>query len=102
MPFYVAQTPFDTAGKWGVEVYVTLGDGGASATIQAPFTVRDKVAEPGLGTMPPASQNDTIATNKDLASLCSRTPACTLHDKVIADVLGKGRPLVVMFSTPAF
>jgi hypothetical protein len=25
-----------------------------------------------------------------------------LHDKVIGDVLGKGRPLIVMFSTPAF
>jgi hypothetical protein len=52
--------------------------------------------------LPPASQNDTVATNSNTASLCSRDPICSLHDKVIADYLGKGRPLVVQFSTPAF
>lgn len=53
-------------------------------------------------TLPPASRNDTAASNPDTTSLCSRDTACPLHDKVIADVLGKGRPLVVQFSTPAF
>ena len=57
---------------------------------------------PAPGTVPPASQNDTVATNPNTASLCSRDPICSLHDKVIADYLGKGRPLVVQFSTPAF
>jgi hypothetical protein len=52
--------------------------------------------------VPPASQNDTFATNSNTVSLCSRDPACPLHDEVIADHLGKGRPLVVQFSTPAF
>jgi hypothetical protein len=52
--------------------------------------------------VPPASRNDTAATNPDAASLCSRDPACNLHDLVIADVLGDGTPLVVLFSTPAF
>lgn len=57
---------------------------------------------PGIGTVPPASQNDTIDTNSNETSLCTREPICGLHDKVIADYLGKGRPLVVQFSTPAF
>lgn len=100
--FYVANTPFDVAGRWGVEITATPSDGGATATIQAPFVVLDKSQSPGIGTVPPASRNDTFATNPNTESLCSRTPACPLHDKVIADVLGKGRPLVVMFSTPAF
>ncbi len=99
--FYVANTPFDQAGQWGVEIDATLTDG-SSASIQAPFTVLDQSQSPGIGTKPPASQNDTFATNPDLESLCTRSPACPLHDKAIADVLGKGRPLVVMFSTPAF
>ena len=100
--FYVANTPFDVAGKWGVEIAVTPNDGSAPAKIQAPFTVLEKAQTPAIGSTPPASQNDTSATNTDAGSLCSRSPACPLHDKVIGDVLGKGRPLVVQFSTPAF
>jgi hypothetical protein len=100
--FYVANTPFDVAGKWGVEIAATPADGAAAATIQAPFTVLATPQSPGVGSVPPASKNDTFATNTNLESLCSRSPACPLHDRVIADVLGKGRPLVVMFSTPAF
>jgi hypothetical protein len=104
--FYVANTPFDEAGRWGVELAVTPSNGpqgGAlPASVQVPFEVLAESKSPALGTVPPASQNDTTATNPDAASLCSRDPMCPLHDKVIADVLGKGRPLVVQFSTPAF
>ncbi|TAK55534.1 MAG: hypothetical protein EPO22_14400 [Dehalococcoidia bacterium] len=100
--FYVVNTPFDVAGKWGVEVTVTPQNGGAPSTIQQTFTVKEKSDTPNIGEVPPASQNDTTATNADPKSLCSRQPPCPLHDKVIADVLGKGRPLVVQFSTPAY
>jgi hypothetical protein len=100
--FYVVNTPFDVAGKWGVEVDVTPNDGSQPVTIQQQFTVKEKSDTPGIGTIPPASQNDTTATIPPPKSLCSRIPPCPLHDKVIADVLGKGRPLVVQFSTPAY
>jgi hypothetical protein len=100
--FYLANTPFDVSGKWGVEITATPMAGGAPAMIQTPFNVLDKSQSPGLGAVPPASHNDTTASNPDPATLCSREPPCSLHDKVIADVLGKGRPLVVQFSTPAF
>jgi hypothetical protein len=100
--FYVANTPFDDVGKWGVEITATPKDGSAATKIQAPFDVLEKPKSPAVGTVPPASTNDTAATNPNTESLCSRTPACNLHDTVIADVLGKGRPLVVQFSTPAY
>ena len=100
--FYEVNTPFDQAGKWGVEITATPNDGSAPSRVQVPFNVLATSASPGLGTVPPASHNDTFATNPNTASLCSRVPPCPLHDKVIADVLGKGRPLVVQFSTPAF
>lgn len=100
--FYVANTPFDVAGKWGVEMSVTPNDGSKPAPVAVPFDVLDKPITPDVGTVPPASQNDTTATNSNPASLCSRIPPCPLHDKVIGDMLGKGRPLVVQFSTPAF
>ncbi len=100
--FYVATTPFNAVGKWGAEITATPAGGGEPSTVQVPFEVLAQSKTPGLGTKPPASAHDTAATNPDTASLCSRDPICPLHDKVIADVLGKGRPLVVQFSTPAF
>lgn len=99
--FYLVKAPFDVAGRWAVEVAVTPQDG-APAQIQTAFDVRETPRVPALGKVPPASTNDTAATNPNTESLCSRSPACDLHDLVIADVLGKGRPLVVQFSTPAF
>jgi hypothetical protein len=99
--FYVANTPFDEPGPWGVELAVTPVDA-EPVSVQVPFEVLTESQSPALGTVPPASQNDTTATNPDESSLCSRDAICPLHDKVIADVLGKGRPLVVQFSTPAF
>lgn len=100
--FYVATTPFDIAGEWAVELSATLRGATEPTTIQAPFQVLDVSGSPAIGTVPPASQNDTVDTNSNETSLCTREPICGLHDKVIADVLGKGRPLVVQFSTPAF
>lgn len=100
--FYVATTPFNAAGKWGAEITATPQGGGEPSSVQVPFEVLAQSKTPSLGTKPPTSVHDTAATNPDAASLCSREPICPLHDKVIADVLGKGRPLVVQFSTPAF
>jgi len=99
--FYIVNTPFPTAGKWGAEIAVTPKRG-ASTTIQAAFEVLEAPESPALGATPPASRNDTSATVAGGDTICTRDPVCTLHDIVIGDVLGKGRPLVVQFSTPAF
>ena len=99
--FYAAATPFDEAGAWGVEVAVRTTTG-APSTVQLPIDVLHEPETPADGSLPPASQNDTAGTNANTESLCSRDPICGLHDKVIADLLGKGRPLVVQFSTPAY
>jgi hypothetical protein len=101
IPFYTSDAPFDVAGRWGVEMAITP-PGGAAATIQTAINVLAASESPAIGSVPPASQNDTAADNPNTKSLCSRDPICGLHDLVIADVLGQGRPLVVQFSTPAF
>jgi hypothetical protein len=100
--FYSANTPFDEAGRWGVEIAATPQGGGTPSTVQVPFEVLEKPQTPANGAAPPASMNDTAASNPDTLSLCSRDPICDFHDLVIGDVLGKGRPLVVQFSTPAY
>ena len=99
--FYVANVPFDDAGKWGAEITASP-ESGTAAKIQAPFEVLAQSKSPGIGTVPPASNNETTPPAPADESLCSRDPLCPFHDKVIADQLGGGRPLVVQFSTPAF
>ncbi len=81
---------------------MTRVEGTAPEPVQAPFNVLAEWVTPGPGAEAPKSQNDTLATTSDAASICSRDPICPLHDKVIADSLGSGRPSVVQFSTPAF
>jgi hypothetical protein len=100
--YYQVTTEFDVAGAWGMELTVTPSGGAALPPSQLPIEVLAESLTPAIGSVPPASQNDTAATNPDTFSLCTRDPICALHDKVIADVLGKGRPLVVQFSTPSF
>jgi len=101
VPFYVADVPFDETGRWGAEVASRLR-GASEFKSQLAFDVLAEPQTPASGMTPPASQNDTSATNPNVESLCTRDPICGLHDIVIGDVLGKGRPLVVQFSTPAF
>ena len=100
--YYQVTTEFDVAGRWGIELTVTPNGETTLPPAQVPVLVLETSQSPAIGTVPPASQNDTVATNSDTFSLCTRDPICGLHDKVIADVLGKGRPLVVQFSTPSF
>ncbi len=99
--FYGVTAPFEESGRWGVEVLVTRADA-ELAKVQVPFDVLDKPMTPANGAMAPKSENDTVATTLSAESLCSRDPQCDLHDKVIADLVGSGRPFVVQFSTPAY
>lgn len=99
--FYVANTPFNEVGRWGVEL-TALPDGGNEVQIQAPFEVLAQSSSPGIGSTPPASNNETSPPAEANESICSRDPVCPFHDMVIAERLVSGRPLVVQFSTPAF
>jgi len=102
VPFYGVVAPFDEPGSWGVEIIVTPADGSAGAQVQIPFDVLEQYETPANGQMAPKSVNDTVETTANRESLCSRNPQCDLHDRVIADLVGAGRPFVVQFSTPAF
>jgi hypothetical protein len=99
--FYGGVTPFEEAGGWGVELIVNQ-EGTETARVQVPITVLEQSTTPPLAGPAPATQNDTLATTLTPEAICSRDPQCPLHDKVIADVIAAGRPLVVQISTPAY
>ena len=98
---YYSAVTFDHAGGWGVIVQAELKDG-TKGTSSVGFDVAAKSAilAPGM----PAKKSDNL-TKKDVTDIKlidSGTPANDMHDVKIKDAIAAGRPLVIVFSTPAF
>ena len=68
----------------------------------APITIVD--ARPGLGPGQPmpAVRTPSPGVNAGVDPVCTRQPACPLHEVSLEQALTKGRPLAVLVSTPAF
>lgn len=92
---YVVDATFPVAGIWKA-VAVVQGR-------QVPFVVKVKeTAEaPRPGAVAPRAASPTRADPLGVNPICTRRPACPLHDVSLADVLGTGTPVAVMFATPA-
>ena len=82
------------------------------ATVQASY--EDRVAEAALQVLDPAATmvpfpgkpmiptpTPTVADPRGVKPVCTRQPACPLHDVSLDAALGERRPLAVLFATPA-
>lgn len=98
---YVARVNFDIVGSWAVEVMSTTKDG-HSETSRLYLKIDPKTNTPQIGTVPPASKTPVAKTVAEAEKICTRRPVDDMHDLSIGDVLGKGKPLAVLFATPAF
>jgi len=98
--YYVA-VEFDYAGNWGLAVEATLKDG-TKGISTIPFTVYEKPNMIAPGEKAPKSDNLTKADVADISEIDSGNPPNDMHDVKIKDALAQGRPLVIVFSTPAF
>lgn len=57
---------------------------------------------PAPGEKAPAIKTETLAdVEGKTEEICTREPADDMHDVSLDDVLGKGKPVVLIFSTPA-
>lgn len=92
---YVVKAPFPQTGVY----YATIKTQGE--TLELPFQVKAKAEAPAVGTAAPTVASPTTADPLGVNPLCTRKPACPLHSKSLADVIGKGTPVAVMFATPA-
>jgi hypothetical protein len=72
-----------------------------SQRIELPFQVKPAPESPAVGTSAPVAPSATVTKPLGVNPLCTRKPACPLHDRSLADLIGKGRPVAVMFATPA-
>ena len=82
-------------GVW--EARATL-DGRAATSY---FQVSEESIAPILGDPAPDAPSPTSVATLGVDPICAREPACPLHTKSLGEVIGKGRPVAVLFATPA-
>ena len=99
---FTARLDFDRAGEWGIGAVVTDADG-TERKASARVRVKDTSATPALGTAAPRSISKTLADAGDFERLTTDfEPDADLYALTIADALDTGKPLMVVFSTPAY
>lgn len=96
---YVVRQTFDVAGPWGLQV--ATADGRRTETGVA-FNVAERASTTALGAAVPRTISPTAADRRDASELCTRKPECGLHTMTIAEAVGKAKPAVISFSTPAY
>jgi hypothetical protein len=95
--FYGAEVEFPEPGNWMVAATVqadrgrAVGQGGVTVAAEVPAAVGSKAK-------PLATPVATTAAGRK--KICTREPACPLHEVSLDDALKAGRPTVVNFGTP--
>lgn len=98
---YVIETSFPVAGNWSATVRI---DGHPDAEVAFPVTAAPQT--PVIGDRGRAVRSPTVADPMGTDPLCTRTaggePApCPLHERSLDELIGAGRPVAVLFGTPA-
>jgi hypothetical protein len=92
---YVVDTTFPVAGVYKAAA-ITPGK-------QTPFVVQVNAAPqaPIVGAAASRAASPTTGNALGVNPICTRSPVCPLHDVSLADVVATGKPVAVMFATPA-
>jgi len=95
---YQAVLPLPTPGA--VDVVAVTGDryGVASVNVVEPADA----AAPVPGAEAPPTPTPTPSDPLGYATLCTQDPPCGMHEVSLDDALAEGRPVAVLFATPAF
>jgi hypothetical protein len=95
--FYGAEVEFPEAGNWMVAAGLEA-DGGRAVGLGAVSVTAEVPAAVGSKAKPLATPVATTAAGR--RKICTREPACPLHEISLDDALAAGRPTVVNFGTP--
>ena len=99
---FTAELSFDRPGEWGIGAVVTDA-GGTERKASARVRVKEASATPALGTAAPRSVSKTLADVGGFEQLTTDfEPDADLYGMTIAEALDTGKPLLVVFSTPAY
>jgi hypothetical protein len=92
---YVVELTLDRAGVW---------DGIADREgekLPFVFQVKAQADAPTVGASAPADASPTTANALGVDPICTRDPMCDLHTQSLDTIVGKGKPVAVLFATPA-
>jgi hypothetical protein len=92
---YRTATVFDRPGNWKTQVKIA-GDVTAAVT-----QVKPTAEAPIAGQQAPRAASPTTTDALGVNPICTRVPPCPLHTVSLADVIGTGKPVAVLFATPA-
>lgn len=98
---YYIRVKFNRVGGWGMAAETILKDG-TKGTASVGFDVAAKPGIPAPGMPAPKSDNLTKKDVTKLSEIDSGDPPNDMHDVKIKDAIAAGRPLVIVFATPAF
>lgn len=96
-PYYQAMTRFDAPGVWVAEVRWGSQQGYTRLQVIDPSETQVPVPDKPLISTPTPTTADAMGVNP----ICTRQPACPFHDVSLDAALKEGRPLAVLFATPA-
>ena len=98
---YVADVEFNEPGDWGVEA-----SGTAAGRQVGPLRIAFRVFSPdqviSIGDSAPASRQITRADVGDISEIDTMRPPDPFHEVTVAAALQSGKPVLVLFGTPAF
>jgi hypothetical protein len=98
---YRLTTTFDCAGPWGMELVATLPSG--PVTTRAIFDVLPYGSVPAVGAPAPRSPSLTGTTPEGIAAISTDpSPDPAMYRLSIDQAVGSGRPVWIVFATPAF
>jgi hypothetical protein len=99
---YTAYLTFDRTKFWELEVTAARSDG-TPVVARGAVEIKEKTAAPAVGNPAPRSLTPTVDQVADLSTITSANPPDPdLYRLSIAQALDAGKPLVVVFATPAF
>jgi len=98
IPYYPLMTTFAEAGVWSITTELDGQESSQSFMVQAPDTV--PLLQVGSAMVPVDSP--TPDQRRGVEPICTRDPACPLHDRTLREVLATGGPVALLISTPQF
>ena len=100
---YVFDARFPTAGAWGAQLTMTVGDS-PPEKIRVLFDVQPTSAVVAIGDPAPPSDTPTLAdVGGDVAKISTDAdPVDAFYETSIADAVAAKKPFVVVFATPKF
>jgi hypothetical protein len=92
---YRAQTTFAQPGDWKGQARFS------GTTTNFAMTLPATAVAPVIGEAAPRAASPTKADPLGVDPICTRDPECPLHTMSLSDVVGTGRPVALLFATPA-